>query len=218
MTRADRAAEVARLRREGLAFAQIGERLGISRAYAHALYHDPDGSADRVRKARYGGTCVDCGARTNGSHGAAAAPKRCSPCSHVRQHAERFWTRERIVERIREWAQRFGAPPAAPDWEPALAWLKLAPEEAERRVARFERSGGRSRWPNVLTVQNECGSWAAAIEAAGFPRPTVGEYERTPQVRERYSRGQRRSHERRRSPGYYRPPAPDVMAMFSGDA
>jgi hypothetical protein len=35
---------------------------------------------------------------------------------------------------------------------------------------------GKRRWPTVNAVQLRFGSWANAIEAAGFPRPKIGHY------------------------------------------
>jgi hypothetical protein len=51
-----------------------------------------------------------------------------------------------------------GEPPAADDWSAAMT--RARPE----KVARL-REGD---WPSVPTVQNYCGSWSAAIEAAGL--------------------------------------------------
>lgn len=81
MTRAERAAEVARLLADGLNGIQIAERLGISRSYAYGLIGDPDGSADKERKASYGRPCIEgCGRTTDGSNGRTGAPLRCIEC------------------------------------------------------------------------------------------------------------------------------------------
>lgn len=85
--RADRAAEAARLRAQGLVYREIAERMGISRSYAAALICDPDGSGDRARKDSYRGECERCGASTNGSNGR-HAPKLCNDCFQTR-YAER---------------------------------------------------------------------------------------------------------------------------------
>ena len=52
-----RAAEVLRLRDEGLKGTQIAERLGISRSLAASLLKDPTGEKERLRKKAYCGTC-----------------------------------------------------------------------------------------------------------------------------------------------------------------
>ncbi len=83
MTRAERAAEAARLLDEGLNGVQIAKRLGISRSYAYALINDPTGDGDRKRKERYGRPCIEgCGRFTSGSDGRANAPLRCIQCLH----------------------------------------------------------------------------------------------------------------------------------------
>ena len=33
----------------------------------------------------------------------------------------RRWTRELIIEKIREWNDRYGEPPCSADWNPSLA-------------------------------------------------------------------------------------------------
>lgn len=61
------------------------------------------------------------------------------------------WTREEIISRIRAWNAEHGAPPRANGWAHA--------------------TGGN---PAQSTVIKVFGSWASAIEAAGFPRPKRG--------------------------------------------
>lgn len=62
------------------------------------------------------------------------------------------WTRPGLVTAIRDFAASAGRPPTADEW----------------RVA--------GPWPTLKTVMRHFGSWAAAIEAAGFQRPTRGTY------------------------------------------
>lgn len=65
------------------------------------------------------------------------------------------WSREEIVELIRKWAaEHDGEVPRTRDW-------------------RFNGAGCvKGTFPTTTTVANRFGSWAAAIEAAGFvPRP-----------------------------------------------
>lgn len=144
-------AEVAsNLRAQGLLYREIAERLGVSRSYAHDLVRDPSGEAARARKARYGGTCVDCGSSTDGTAGSTYVPERCRSCRHEFQRAQRVWTADRIVDAIREWADRNGGiPPTASDWRRARA-------RGDRRAC------------HVSLVTKRWGSWNAAIEAAGY--------------------------------------------------
>lgn len=51
--RAERRARVMQLREQGLTYAQIGERLGVSRGHACELVNDPDGSKADERRARH---------------------------------------------------------------------------------------------------------------------------------------------------------------------
>ena len=156
--REQRAAEVAALLAEGLNGVQIADRLGLSRAYTYALIHDPDGSKDKLRKRAYGRPCIDCGEQTSGSDGHRNAPLRCDSCHRRHIHESAFWSRDRIIEAIQEWADRFGTPPTAPKWNVAASGHDSARWKA-------------GTWPHLSYVQRIFGSWANAIEAAGFPRP-----------------------------------------------
>jgi DNA-binding CsgD family transcriptional regulator len=80
-TRAERAAEAARLRaEEGVAGPKgVAERMGISVGYARSLLYDPTGEGDRARKAKAGGSCATCGAPTSYTTG--------GPSRHCRKHA-----------------------------------------------------------------------------------------------------------------------------------
>lgn len=65
---------------------------------------------------------------------------------------KRTWTRETIIEAIQRWAHEHGAPPASTDW--------------------FKRVDD---YPSTSMVKRLFdGSWADAVEAAGFPRPHRG--------------------------------------------
>lgn len=168
------AAQAKVLREGGLLQREIAVVLGVSRTYAAELVSDPEGAKVRARKQRYGGTCVECGAATDGSNGRDAAPKLCFACHSQKLHDDRYWTPERIIQAIQEWHRQHGRPPIAPEW-----------------VTPGERVG---QIPPVSTVQREFGSWRAAIQEAGFEVLGPGKYERTPEWRARLgdrSRGPR---------------------------
>lgn len=74
--------------------------------------------------------------------------KLCQSCAA--KHS-RIWTAETILQAIHRWHQQHGRPPIATEW------IRGAPD-----------------YPNPGTVIREHGSWANAIEAAGYPRPHVG--------------------------------------------
>lgn len=127
--------------------------------------------SERCRKETlYGGRCMDCGAVTNGSNGRGKAHKRCLSCYSRHAHERRLWTPETVIEAIQAWAHEYGAPPTATEWNPGQHHMK--PGAAERYY------DGPLVAPPVVAVQREFGSWAAAIEAAGFPRPQVSKYGR----------------------------------------
>jgi hypothetical protein len=47
--------------------------------------------SERCRREQYAGTCIDCGARTNGHDGPGKASTRCIPCAnrHIRARGDR---------------------------------------------------------------------------------------------------------------------------------
>lgn len=161
-SRADLAAEVARLRADGLLCREVAELLGISRSYAAALSNDPDGAKDRARKASYRGTCSRCGNPTDGSNGAAKAPDRCAKCAAVERHEAQYWTADRVVNVIQRFAVLHGRPPTANEW------------------VRVDHANGYPCRASVYVTSSNSGApfpkWADAIEAAGFPRPRPGVY------------------------------------------
>jgi AcrR family transcriptional regulator len=99
---------------EGLSIREIADRLGCSPATVKAYFYDPTGEKARAVKARYQGVCRGCGAYTqprNGKGDAYAYCKACHPGA-----IERRWTRERVLEAMREWRSRFGKLPSSYDW------------------------------------------------------------------------------------------------------
>ena len=71
------------------------------------------------------------------------------------------WTREAIIEKIREWHERHGEAPCSADWNPSLARWRAQ----EWRVERY-RDG---RWPSTNAVKRAFGgSFDAAVRAAGL--------------------------------------------------
>ena len=147
--RKQRAETVAVLRQQGMPWRQIADRLGISRSYASALGTDPERRKELLRRERYGGACLGCGKKTDGSNGYRGAPSYCISC-HARLVAT-HWTPKRIIEAAQDWAREHGRPPTATEWLRATA-----------------------DHPANSTVQLKFDSWAEMIEQAGFPRPQMG--------------------------------------------
>jgi|SRR5215207_2271578 len=71
------------------------------------------------------------------------------------------WSRETIIEKIREWNERYGEPPCSADWNPSLARWRAQEWCAERY-----REGV---WPSTNAAKRPFGgSFVAAVRAAGL--------------------------------------------------
>lgn len=154
-SRVETYAEVKRLSDEGRTNKYICITLGLSASSLRNIINDPEGSKQKARRERYRGTCQECGRKTDGSSGY-NAPKLCVHCSGEKH---KIWTREKIVTAIQEWAKEHGRPPRASDW------VRSGPNHPS--------TGAVHKRPSGSFIY-----WADAIEAAGFPRPRTGHYER----------------------------------------
>ena len=151
---------------EGLSIRQIADRLGRSPATLKAYFYDPTGEKARAVKARYVGVCRGCGAYTqprNGKGDAYAYCKACHPGA-----IERRWTRERVLEAMREWRSRYGRLPSSYDWSRTHARRRGG--EALARLAQGE-------WPAASVVTRLFGTWSAARAVAA---QRAGEMTREP--------------------------------------
>src|SRR4051795_3807377 len=73
----------------------------------------------------------------------------------------RRWTRETIIEKIREWEARYGEPPCSAEWNPSLARWRAQ----EWRIERYQEGV----WPSTNAVKRPFGgSFDAAVRAAGY--------------------------------------------------
>jgi hypothetical protein len=110
---------------EGLSIAAIAREMGISTSYAGELLVDPTGEKGRERRRRQRGS----------------KPRV-------------VWTREMVIEAIKDWEIQFGRPPAAHEWQLKSRLPDWAPTT------------------NIVYRLFGKGGWNKAIEAAGFtPRP-----------------------------------------------
>ena len=148
-----RAVAVARHFREaeGLSTAQTAERLGRSPATVKAYFYDPTGEKARAVKARYVGVCRGCGAYTQPRNGKGDAYRYCKRC-HPGAITPR-WTRELVLEAMREWQERYGRLPSSYDWSRTHARRRAG--EALRRLSEGE-------WPAGSVVTKLFGTWGAA--------------------------------------------------------
>lgn len=154
--RAETASAVAELHAQGLNGVQIAERLQISRSYTYELLNDPSGSEAKIRKARYGRPCIDCGTMTDGTNGRGKAAERCGPCriEYERQnplvradlrggHPRFTWTDEQILDAIRVVADH-------------------------PTVNAYHDAYQPGRMPSVPIICRRFESWNAAVRAAGL--------------------------------------------------
>jgi len=140
---------------EGLSIAQIADRLGRSPATVKAYFYDPTGEKARAVKARYAGVCRGCGADTqprNGKGDAYAYCKACHPGA-----IQRRWTRERVLEAMGEWLDRYGRLPSSYDWSRTHA-RRRGGDPLERLT--------QGAWPAASVITELFGTWAEARVAA----------------------------------------------------
>jgi transposase len=163
-TRAERLATIRRLLDRGMTHREIADYLGISRSAVRSILNDPDGGKQRARRTRYQGRCGRCGTPTDGSNGRAAAPTICATCDLERRHEEKTWTAEAVIEAIQRWAAEHGRPPRSTDW------IRAGEDGSHPAFGSVYRTRAHPHSP--------FSSWADAIEAAGFPRPAAGRYQR----------------------------------------
>jgi hypothetical protein len=136
---------------EGMSIRQIADRLGRSPATVKAYFYDPTGEKARAVKVRYVGVCRGCGAYTQPRNGKGDAYAYCKVCHPGA--IERRWTRERVLEAMGEWLDRYGRLPSSYDWSRTHARWRGG--EALRRLEAGE-------WPPASVVTSLFGSWTAA--------------------------------------------------------
>jgi AraC-like DNA-binding protein len=140
---------------EGLSIRQIADRLGRSPATVKAYFYDPTGEKARAVKARYVGVCRGCGAYTQPRNGKGDAYRYCKRC-HPGAIARR-WTRQGVIDAMREWRARYGRLPSSYDWSRT---------HAARRGGRALERLLRGEWPPSSVVTGIFGTWATARDAA----------------------------------------------------
>lgn len=82
------------------------------------------------------------------------------------------WTRERVLEALRDWARELGEPPRQHEW--AIAHAREVGLE-NGRVRRWMTE--HPRWPSSTTVVKYFGSWSAGLEAAGLREERMAPWE-----------------------------------------
>jgi hypothetical protein len=115
----------------------------------------PTGEKARAVKARYVGVCRGCGAYTQPRNGKGDAYRYCKAC-HPSAIKPR-WTRELVLEAMRDWQERYGQLPSSYDWSRTHALRGGGPA--------IQRLDGRE-WPSASVVSERFGSWREAREIA----------------------------------------------------
>jgi hypothetical protein len=127
--------------------------------------------SNRCRKRQYDLVCVGCGGRVDGTT-PGKMPDRDNPvCAACAGAHYAKWTPETVVAAIQRFAERYGRPPAAPDFDTSHA-RSLG---HDWRAERFHADGD---YPVATSVTYVFGTWNAAIEAAGFATRRGGQYPR----------------------------------------
>jgi hypothetical protein len=134
--------------------ARINVKFQTAKRYVDPAYDALLSEKEKERKKRYAGTCAICGKRTSYSGKGTGGSRHCK--EHVGE-SRKIWTREKVIAAIQQWAEIHGRPPSSVDWNAALA--------KEERGSEYPSAGA------VYGASGAFDSWAAAIEAAGFPRP-----------------------------------------------
>src|ERR1044072_550897 len=97
--------------------------------------------SERCRKAQYAGTCDTCGGATNGTTPSRGVPTRCATCLH--------WTREAVLDALRDWGDDHGGVP---------------PRTCDALIG----AEGHGPLRDEATVRRFFGTWNAALLAAGY--------------------------------------------------
>ena len=116
---------------------------------------DPTGEKARAVKARYRGVCRGCGAYTQPRNGKGDAYAYCKAC-HPGAIARR-WSREGVLDAMREWQVLFDRLPSSYDWSRTHARRRDGDALARLAV---------EAWPAASVVTDIFGKWAAARAAA----------------------------------------------------
>ena len=141
------------LRQHGHTLQSVADRLGVSVSTIMRWTKPPEFAEKQRRQSREAkqrrrGTCAECGKATSYDN----TVGMCTRCYNLSQ---RYWTRERVIRAIQEWAYLYGRPPSAWEWKRA--------GEHHPVNSNVYRS--------VSNPDAPFDTWGDAIEAAGFPRP-----------------------------------------------
>ena len=138
------------LRAHGLKYKEIATRLGLARNTVLTYVCDPDGSKRQAFLESQKVLCPVCEKNLM-----AKESTKCRSCSLESQRSKpRKFTAEDVLEAIKRYNREFGRPPQSRDM--------------------IDVSGRGIGYPHPQHMVDHFGSWANAIEKAGFPRPRHG--------------------------------------------
>lgn len=143
MTLAEKKAKALELREQGWKLREIAAEFGAPISTVQVWVDDPDGAKQKARRVRYCGTCRECGARTNNGGAASGPPDICRDCFNP------AWTRESVIDAIRDFADDNGGIPP-------------------RTVDARRGNAGHGRLPYESCVKLLFGSWNEGLIAAGY--------------------------------------------------
>lgn len=107
----DRARELAA---EGLGVNQIASEIDVPQATVRRWLNPQTAERDRLSSRRHKEKrrreCRNCGKKVW------YTSMLCADCSRQAQRDNRYWTQERVIRAIQEWAMVNGKPPTATDW------------------------------------------------------------------------------------------------------
>lgn len=158
-------AKCVKLIQKGLILEEIAAELGLNRSTVGAALADPERIKDAKRKQKRYGHCEGCGRKT--FNAGSTPPRFCQRCQG-RGYAK--WSPELLIQRIQEWAERYGRPPSVLDWSPSHC--RLAPTLSRERAERYIQRYTEGDWPEERVLAYYFGNHTAALKAAGFkPNP-----------------------------------------------
>lgn len=169
--------EAKRLLANGVTLAEAARVVGVRhttlRMWTDPIFAERQRQLQKERLQRYGKPCKTCGRITSGGNGRAKAPDYChehvsdNPKWLAAQQRRCKWTRENVLDAIRDWYVLYGDTPSGMDWNPTVARQR----GQHLRAQRWENGN----FPWFTQVYRLFGSWNAAIAEAGFtPRKPGG--------------------------------------------
>jgi hypothetical protein len=141
-------AQAREMRKQGTYVAVIAEALGVPEPtivrWTNPQLEKRERIKARRRKYSKGRNCSKCKKKVSNT-----SSRLCHDCHMKAMTAERWWTRERIIEAIQVWAAQYGHAPTYDEWKKSGKGHPAVKSISDGPHAPFSK-------------------WSEAIEAAGF--------------------------------------------------